>query len=221
MFLYDSKIKLSLINNLIRELKNIFGTSPDMVRAKLRCFKDSSHLIIRNNTNKTKVILTFVNKQPDSFRAVVYEREANTAFNLSIDYVEFETIVFSKKPTVKEIIDKITPGLLRKSKYVQWITAGNFTHVKATTKEPNTLFENEVFAGKIIQTVLSSGVFQVTCEMSNNQTRDFILTKQQIPYIVKYFTPTKTLDNQFLVINRRMEHAIFDERNFNELFKFN
>lgn len=223
MFHYDSKINLSLINALVKGLKKTFGNDDDMIRAKLRCFKDSFHLIIKNNTKKTKVILTFKAKDPDSFRAVVYERETNTAFNLSKDYIEFETIIFNKNPTAQQILDKIVPGLIRKSKYVEWITNGNFAHVKATSKEPHTLFENEVFAGKIIKTQVSSSDFIVACEINQpdgKSTKDFQLTRQQIPYIGKYFTPTKTLDNQFLVINRRMDHAIFDERNFNELFRF-
>lgn len=223
MFHYDSKINLSLINALVKGLKKTFNNEDDVVRAKLRCFKDSFHLIIKNNTKKTKVVLTFKAKDTDSFRAVVYEREANTAFNLNKDYIEFETIIFTKNPTAQQLLEKIVPGLIRKSKYVEWITNGNFAHVKATSKEPHTLFENEVFAGKIVKTELSSGVFKVACEINrphSPNTKDFELSHQQIPYIGKYFTPTKTLDNQFLVINRRMDHAIFDERNFNELFRF-
>lgn len=225
MFHYDSKIQLGLINLLIREMKRSLDKNPDMIRAKLRLIKDTFHLIIKNTSKKTKVVLTFKHKDMSSFRAVCYEREINTAFNLSKDYVEHETIIFTKNPTPIELLDKITPGLLRKSKYINWITDGNFAFVTATPKTPETLSENEVFAGKIIDTNVekSNNLFHITCQIGEHdtkQTKSFILSSQQIPYINKYYTPTKSLNDQYLVINRRMEHAIFNERNFKELFKF-
>lgn len=224
MFLYDSKIQLGLVKILVKLMKNSFGQNPDIIRAKLRVFNDVFLLTIKNTTKKTKVALTFKINQPDSFRAVCYERETNTAFNLTKDYVEYETIIFSKNPAPKEILEKITPALLRKSKYISWIENGNFSHIKATAKNPDSLYENEVFAGKIINTVIDkvNQLFHLTCqigEKSNNEIKVFILSHKEIPYINKYIH-NKTLNNQFLVINRRMEHAIFNDLTFKELFKF-
>lgn len=219
MFHYDSKINLSLINQLIKLFKEKLKDHPDLIRAKLLANDSGFFLIIKNNTRKTKAVLSFQSKNPNSFKAVCYERIANTAFNITKDFVERETIIFPNNPTALFLYEKLIGNVLIDSQYMEHIRSGAKPKIELRGKI-NELNENTVYAGLVTKSVIDTKTnsFKLICaNVLTQELKDFDLSNKDIPHIKKHIA-NKTLDKQYLVVNSRMEYALFNKITFSQYF---